>query len=306
MNSNKNVLILMSTYNANESLIKQIESIFNQKNVNISLYIRDDGSNSKTKELLNLLSKKYNKKITVVYGDNVGWKKSFLELISSADLTYDYYGFSDQDDIWFEDKVISCIKDMEKDEYDGIKLCHCNSLSVNERLVERNEQEIRIKEPRTHKNAFAMEYFQGCGMLWNQKAMKLLTKKKISNPNISHDFWVGLICYLFGRVYFINLPKFYHIRYDNSQSSDGSVLKGRIKRIKEILTSNNAYMNPSYDLLKNYDNYLDEKDKIFLKYLKNYKNSLNAKIKVLFDKDFSRNSFSSTLLMKIAILFNKY
>lgn len=299
------VQILISTYNGVKNLERQIESIIFQEEVEVSLLIRDDGSTDGTIELIHKLEKKYTNKIKLITGSNVGWKLSFRELLYHTE-NYDFYGFSDQDDIWFSDKIISCIKEMEKDDFDGIKLCHCNALSVNERLIKRNEQEIRIKEPRTHKNAFAMEYFQGCGMLWNKKAMELLVKKEITNPNISHDFWVGLVCYLFGKIYFVEAPKFYHIRYDNSQSSDGNIFRGRVKRLINIFKNNNAYMNPSYDLLNNFNNYLNENDKVFLRNLKHYKDDLKSKINVLLDNEFSRNSILSTLLLKMAIIFNCY
>ena len=128
----------------------------------------------------------------------------------------------------------------------------------------------------------------------------------MKNPNISHDYWVGLIDYLFGRVYFCEEPKFYHIRYDNSESSDGNVKKGRLRRVKSLLTSKDAYMNPSLDLLEGYSDLLNSSDKHFLKCLREYKCNFKDKMEIISDEDFRWFSRSATMLMKLAVLINRY
>lgn len=301
----RRVAILMSTYNGGEKIKSQAESILNQKDVNICLLIRDDGSSQATKDVLTELERDNPEKVKVFFCKNNGWKQSFIELLFLAN-DADYYGFSDQDDVWMEEKVISCINKMETDDYDGVKLCHCNAICTNENLTPRNEQEKRIPSPPSHKVAFATEYFQGCGMIWNREAMRLLQKYKPKDKNISHDYWVGLICYLFGKIYFCEEPQFYHIRYEDSCSSDGNVLKGRMRRVKDLLSGKNAYMNPATDLLAGYDEYLDEDDRLFLTAMRDYKSQGECKKKILHDKEFSRPSKFSTLLLRLSIIFNRY
>ena len=46
------VHILMSTYNGHKYLREQLDSIFKQTYNNFTLYVRDDGSNDGTNELL--------------------------------------------------------------------------------------------------------------------------------------------------------------------------------------------------------------------------------------------------------------
>ena len=300
----KKVLILMSTYNGSDYIRKQVETILKQKNVETNILIRDDGSNKETIELLKELKKEYADRIDIILGKNIGWKKSFINLLNNANLKYDYYGFSDQDDIWMENKCYNCILKMESDTNTNlIKLCHCNNCSVDENFVPRKEQEYRIDKPKSHKNAFATEYFQGCGMLWNAKAMELIKNTTVNNEDVAHDFWVGLICYLFGEIYFVEEPQFYHIRYTHSESSDGSKNKGRIKRLKNILTNKSMYMNPAKDLLNNFRKELTETDIIFLEKLSLYK---KHKLELILDKEFCRNSLLSTIFMKGVIIINKY
>lgn len=300
------VQILMSTYNGESNLERQVDSILNQEEVDISILIRDDCSTDRTIELIHKLQKKYLNKIELIEGDNIGWKLSFIELLFNAG-DYDFYGFSDQDDYWLPRKVIECINLMQSDNDEIPKLAHCNSLSVNENLQKRNENENRIAEPLTHKMAISTEVFQGCGMIWNKNAMNLILKYKPKNANLAHDYWVGIICYFFGRIYFTKEYYFYHVRYSNSSSADGNVLKGRISRIKKIFSkSKKAYMNPAEDLLNGYKDLLSEKDIKFLTYLINYKENFLIKLKLLFDLDFRKISFMPTLLLKFSIALNKF
>jgi len=46
------VCILMSTYNGERYLAEQIESLLSQKDVNIEIHIRDDGSTDDTVKIL--------------------------------------------------------------------------------------------------------------------------------------------------------------------------------------------------------------------------------------------------------------
>ena len=303
----KKVLILMSTYNGGDKIKKQIETIIKQREVITYINIRDDGSNDSTLKILKEVEKEYSNRISIVYGTNMGWKRSFLTLVNASENSYDYYGFSDQDDIWKEDKVITLINLMEDDKnYSGIKMAHCNSVSVDEKFNVRYEQEFRREKPVNIKNAIAMEYFQGCGMLWNKECMKLLRNSKVSNNNISHDYWVGLISYFFGKIYFCSEPKFYHIRYENSESYDGDIKKGRMKRLLSFFKNDSIYMNPAKDMLDNFESILKKETIIFLNKIIGYKKNIKYKIDLIFDKDFCRNSFLSTCYFKFLILLNKY
>ena len=88
------ILILMSTYNGKDKIRKQVESIIHQREVDSYIYIRDDGSDDDTIEVIEDLVKEYRSRIFVKQENNVGWKQSFLQLLYLADNSYDYYGFS--------------------------------------------------------------------------------------------------------------------------------------------------------------------------------------------------------------------
>ena len=89
----KKVIILLSTYNGQNYIEEQIESLLKQTYNNIEIFIRDDGSKDNTITILKKYEKKYNY-INVEYGNNIGFYKSFLWLLNNAHKG-DYYSFCD-------------------------------------------------------------------------------------------------------------------------------------------------------------------------------------------------------------------
>ena len=79
----KKVLVLLSTYNGEKYLKEQIDSVLAQKNTDVSILVRDDGSTDKTLEIL----EKYKKdgKLEWYTGKNLKPAKSFLNLVRCAE-----------------------------------------------------------------------------------------------------------------------------------------------------------------------------------------------------------------------------
>ena len=92
----------MSTYNGEAFVAEQLESIINQTYKNIEIVIRDDGSSDNTVGIIKEYQKKYNN-IKLYEGKNVGFVKSFFELLSLAKA--DYYSYADQDDVWIDNNL---------------------------------------------------------------------------------------------------------------------------------------------------------------------------------------------------------
>ena len=97
------ILVILSTYNGEKYISKQIDSIFAQKGVDVTCYIRDDGSSDGTVRCIENLQKRY-PKLLLEKGQNEGWRKSFMDALYACG-DADFYAFSDQDDIWFENKL---------------------------------------------------------------------------------------------------------------------------------------------------------------------------------------------------------
>ena len=84
----KRVCVLISTYNGEKYLEEQLESIVSQKDVEVDILVRDDGSKDDTKKILDTWTQKSNLKW--YQGENLGFALSFLDLVKNAS-DYDYY-----------------------------------------------------------------------------------------------------------------------------------------------------------------------------------------------------------------------
>ena len=105
----KKVIVVISTYNGEKHIERQLDSIFEQIGVDIQVLIRDDCSKDNTIEVVQKYVQDHpQNKIKIIKGRNVGFAKSFwlgLSICGDAD----FYAFSDQDDVWKPNKLIRCI-----------------------------------------------------------------------------------------------------------------------------------------------------------------------------------------------------
>lgn len=101
--ADKTVSVVMTTYNGEKYIREQLDSIIAQTYPIYELIIQDDGSTDRTVEICREDAKRY--AFIHVYQNehNLGCDKNFETAAMRA--TGDYVALSDQDDIWFKDKI---------------------------------------------------------------------------------------------------------------------------------------------------------------------------------------------------------
>jgi glycosyltransferase involved in cell wall biosynthesis len=111
--SNELVLIIMSSFNRANSIIKSIESIKNQTYKNILLHIIDDKSSDNTIEIVCKYIKE-NKldfiKFTQSYNNNGTYHNRNHALFTNK---FDYWTICDSDDILTENHIEYCLKNLK-------------------------------------------------------------------------------------------------------------------------------------------------------------------------------------------------
>lgn len=97
--------VVMSTYNGEEYIIEQLDSLRNQSRPADEVLIADDCSTDNTVDIVRNYIKKNNLTTwkLVVNKQNKGWRRNFMEAMwsTSGDLVFP----CDQDDIWRQDKI---------------------------------------------------------------------------------------------------------------------------------------------------------------------------------------------------------
>jgi rhamnosyltransferase len=105
------VAVLLAAYNGESWISEQIESILQQIDVNVKLYISVDLSTDNTYDMVVSYANKHNEISVLPYGQRFGAAApNFYHLVVSVPVQkYDYIAFSDQDDIWLSSKIESAI-----------------------------------------------------------------------------------------------------------------------------------------------------------------------------------------------------
>ena len=301
------VNVLLSTYNGEKYIKEQLDSILKQNGVDVYLTIRDDGSEDSTLEIIEGYAKE-NSNIIVYKEKNIGWKKSFVTLLTHANMQCDYFAFADQDDIWLEEKLICAIKKIENQEVPA--LYQSKTILVDENLHRIQDYKI-YEEPRNAQQALLNAWAQGCSMVFNKKACEL-SIRCIPNSNAAHDMWVYLICYFMGIIYF-DIDNSYvlyrqHSTNATSGAADGHNVWGMkfIKKQIQLLVKHELYSNYARDIYMNYKDELKEEDKLILEKWSDYRENVRHKMELLVDKQVSKRTYKGTLALKLAILFSMF
>ena len=194
------VTILMSTYNGENFLAEQIESIQQQTYTDWTLLIRDDGSKDKTREIIKRFALQ-DDRITFINPDqteNLGVIKSFFTLLKYQES--DYYLFSDQDDTWLPEKLSLQLEEASRYPSDKPLLVYTDLKVVNQDLEVLHESMIRTQSD--HANTKLVQEMTentvtGGVSLINHALAELWTGEE-PNELLMHDWYLGLLASAFG------------------------------------------------------------------------------------------------------------
>lgn len=251
-----NTLILISTYNGEKYIKEQIQSILAQS-VSVDILIRDDGSCDNTIPILEEFMNKH-KNITLIKGDNVGVVGSYFALLKLAK-GYTYYAFSDQDDIWFVDKIECALQNIQALDQEKPALYASCSLLVDNEMKGKDTTQID-RRGLTFRNIIIQNLMPGHTQVFNQALVDFINRDEIDIQKVVvHDFWVALIAITFGNVYFDNTYHTYYRQHGNNSIGYGHGPFGwfteRLKRIarsaaKEITIQDQLFYDMYKDDLK--------------------------------------------------------
>ncbi len=302
----KKVLVLMSTFNGIEFLEEQINSIFSQIGVEVDLLIRDDGSSDGSREYLWSYREKFNDVMRIIKGQNIGAKKSFLELICVAKDEYDFYAFADQDDIWDEDKLISAVRLLEKE---NMKMPLIYASPVREfKGGEVGKVYFNESNQFTFGNFLIKNYFPGCTMVFNGRLKQLVRSCDISQlPSYPlHDHWLNLICTgCGGKVIMDTEP---HILYRIHDRNEVGIRKNIVTKIMEngLLTNENIRLRIAERFYQEYSGYVSLDAQETLKRVISYKKSMKNRFRLALDRRVKPIRYLEKIVIMMNVILGKF
>lgn len=296
------VMILLSTYNGERFLEAQLQSLVNQQGVEVNIFVRDDGSNDSTIEILNRWQQRGS--LRWYTGENLRPAKSFMNLIKNAP-DADYYAFCDQDDVWMPDKLSSAIAKLKEFQEEIPTLYFSQTTLVNEKLQP-------LPTPKIHPlctfyESLILNYATGCTFVFNKR---LLEFARVYEPSFlwMHDVWLYKLCIsIGGKVYFDPVS---HIKYRQHNKNVIGLSGSWKKKLKlKYLRSFNKECersNTFKELYSGYHEYILSEFKPVIKHICCYKHSFLSMLSLIFNHRIRCKKWQTNLSMRIALLLHTY
>ena len=221
--------ILLATYNGARFLKEQLDSILNQTHSDFRLIISDDKSTDKTRSIIEEYAAKDSRIECYFQKKNLGVIKNFEFLMRKVENKY--FMFSDQDDIWKENKIEKSLEVMEKEEadlvYSDLEVVDRDLNTIYKSYWKLKGLDNKVKKYNDFSALYLNNYITGCTMLCKKSFIDLILPLPTRSKYVLHDYWVALIVSQHGKMSYIKEPL---IKY--RQHKDNKI--GSKKRSDEI------------------------------------------------------------------------
>ena len=310
------ILVLLSTYNGQDYLRFQLDSLYQQTKVEVYLLVRDDGSVDNTISILHEYQSRFGR-MEIYAENNIGCKRSFYRLIqlaSAMEKSFDYYAFCDQDDVWDDDKLVSAVDILDKsnDEY---KLYYGDARCVD------NDMNLVGRRPISTKctlaSAVISSHSLGCTQVFSKNVLLkanlintfILPYASLSEYIPQHDTWtlISALCFN-GFVY--HDPKM-HINYrQHSNNVVGGGFDNKFALFKSRLTRHLSNPNTRSRLALYvrtvYGKFLSDEAYRTVHLLADYRDNIKNRFLLIFSRTIKTGNMSIDLPMKIMVLIGRF
>lgn len=308
----KKILVMMTTYNGEKYVEEQIESILNQENIDVSLFIRDDGSSDGTVRILEQYEKGHMEKVKICidehYGINAGVFRMYELVQREYDIReFDYYSLSDQDDVWLSDKLGTAVEKIEALPTDKPRLYLSNLRVTDAELNERFNVYDAEKFVCAPQYALADARASANTFLFDIKTFNLMINAK-HHEEFYEDVWTYIRIMYMGYVYYDDEPHILFRRMGTNSSGDRDqgikLWIARFKRLPSAL-SNDGHMfhQMANALIDEFSDFITNDNLNRIALVAKYKDSLFNRVHLLFSRKMSAYSRGKDICYRLRIVF---
>ena len=315
------VLILMATYNGERYLRQQIESILNQKGVDVTLLITDDCSTDGSYEIAQKYAE-FDSRVTSNRNEaNVGVGMNFLNMLYDVEPgQYDYVAFSDQDDVWLDDKLaVACetiANEVAKPEAKcvgsfGIPVVYCSDLQNVNVELENPVLELRTLGLKHDMRATPLfrNYYAGCTMVMNRAMIELFQSYKLTKSYRIHDAWLALVARYCGNMV-IDLESARILRRITGVNLCGANTSGGDLANVSLSHLNNkperSFSKTAAQLYEGFGKYMSSEDGRMIKSFASYHESFFGRVRWALRTDYCGTTVAETMCQKAKLLMGRY
>lgn len=251
------ISIAMATYNGEEYLREQLDSILNQSLSDFELIICDDYSKDTTWQILEEYACQ-DKRIRIFCNDtNLGFKKNFEKAISLC--KGEYVALADQDDIWETNHLsvllnniggncLVCGNAICFEEEDGVRKNLYTLFDLDNNITSLDNNLDILKAI-----LFKGNPFQGASMLLSRKFLDIALP--IPNSIPFHDVWFALLACCYNSILYVDIVINNYRQHEKSvtKRSKESIFRKILKfpKFSNILKDRDIY--PQKLLMKKQD-----------------------------------------------------
>lgn len=280
------IQVLLSAYNGEKYILEQLESIQQQKEVELSILIRDDESTDKTVTLLKDYAAVH-ANVQFYTGKNVGASASFFDLVEKADKKNEFFAFADQDDIWLPDKLSRALQCLSQEKEQAQPLLYASQVQyANADLSLINASLYQREKKPAFGNALVENICMGCTEVFNRQLLECVASHR-PQSSIMHDWWFYLTASCFGTVYY---DKESYILYRQHETNEVGMQENWRKRwkhrLKQFKKRKGTLQEQAVDFLQQYGSAIPEYEKVLQ--LATYKDSLKQRMELIKNREVYR------------------
>ena len=265
--------------------------------------MRDDGSTDHTQQIL----EQYQSEGKLIWytGENLGPAKSFMNLLYNCG-DFDYYAFSDQDDVWDKDKLNAAIVRIRNIS----KPCcyYCNAQLADSKCSLLGENLYKKRHQITDLTYLCSPGVIGCSMVLNHNLVQIIRSKLLVKDIGMHDLYISKICAAVGgTIVYDDRTHFKYRQHNDNVIGVKTGIKDKIlDRLNIVKKKSDCPIDKqASEIIINYDDIIPVERKRELLLVEDYNKRFINRIILLTQKNLKFPSLNSSITNRAAILFGK-
>lgn len=306
------ICIFMATYNGAQYIRQQLESFESQTIRDWELVISDDGSTDETLQIIQNFKEKHPlHSISILNGPKKGFASNFLSMLEKYNGDALFFAFSDQDDVWENNKIENALKKLKTIPSNKPAL-YCGRTEYINQSGNRYtpaQYSRRFNHKPSFENSLVQCLAGGNTMVFNRRALELVISTQLNNKVPSHDWWIyQLISGCGGVVFYDPQPTVLYRQHNTNLIGGNKKFLAKARRLYMFLSGKFALSNRLNlaNLLKNKE--ILEQSSIIS--LENYYQACNnnrfyLRVAFFFKSKAKRQSLLENLLLYLGVIFKK-
>lgn len=220
----------MSTYQGEQFVVEQMQSILQQLPPEGRVLVRDDGSTDSTVQRIESIG---DPRVTITKGENIGFVRSFFWLLDAAPDDAEVVMLADQDDVWLPEKIERACRHLRS--LARTPALYCSRLQ----MVDAQLKHLGLSQPcprgPSFPNALAENIVTGCTLALNPDALALVRSHGELSRIHFHDWWIYLVISAFGKVVFDDVPTMLYRQHGRNVVGRGTGIGRYVVNFRFIL-----------------------------------------------------------------------